>query len=96
MVFTLIIIRVGLGDTMSELSGGRTRTSEFHGQTIGGTDYNLRPLAINVSVSRSQAHDRQSLDMFDRKAGDGADLADVDRDRDQDLESGASRAASAS
>ena len=91
-MFTLIIIRVGLGDTMSELSGGRTRTSEFHGQTIGGTDYNLRPLAINVSVSRSQAHDRQSLDMFDRKAGDGADLAE----RDQDVESGASRAASAS
>ena len=92
-MFTLIIIRVGLGDTMSELSGGRTRTSEFHGQTIGGTDYNLRPLAINVSVSRSLAHDRQSLDMFDRKA-DGADLADAERD--QDLESGASRAASAS
>ena len=88
-MFTLIIIRVGLGDTMSELSGGRTRTSEFHGQTIGGTDYNLRPLAINVSVSRSQAHDRQSLDMFDRKT-DGADIADAD------LESGASRAASAS
>ncbi|KAM5545668.1 hypothetical protein V8D89_000706 [Ganoderma adspersum] len=91
VVFTLIIIRVGLGDTMSELSGARTRTSEFHGQTIGGTDYNLRPLAINVSVTRSQAHDRQSLETFDRKA-DGADLAEPDHD----LESGASRAASAS
>ncbi|PIL34710.1 hypothetical protein GSI_03491 [Ganoderma sinense ZZ0214-1] len=94
VVFTLIIIRVGLGETVSELSGGRTRTSEFHGQTIGGTDYNLRPLAINVSVSRSQAHDhdRRSLDMFDRKADAGADIADADAD----LESGGSRAPSAS
>lgn len=86
VVFTLIIIRVGLGDTMSEVSGGRTRTSEFHGQTIGGTDFNLRPVAINVSVSRSQAHDRHSLE-----------LDDVDRKDDRtlnDIESGASGTAS--
>ncbi|KAI1793605.1 hypothetical protein LXA43DRAFT_196949 [Ganoderma leucocontextum] len=70
VVFTLIIIRVGLGDTMSEVSGGRTRTSEFHGQTIGGTDYNLRPVAINVSVSRSQAHDRHSVEMYDDRKDD--------------------------
>ncbi len=85
-MFTLIIIRIGLGDIMSQISGNRT--SEFQGQTIGGTDFNLRPLAINVSVSRSQAHDRQSLEMFDRK--EDGDL------NDNDIESGASRAASAS
>ena len=34
-------------------------------QTIGGTDIGLRPMAINVQVSRE--HDRSSLDMFDRK-----------------------------
>ena len=100
MVFTLIIIRVSLSDTMSEVSGGggcggggggRTRTSEFHGQTIGGTDYNynlnLRPVAISVSVARSQAHDRTSLDM----------VYDVDRKDDRslgDVESGASGTAS--
>ncbi|KAM5545500.1 hypothetical protein V8D89_000837 [Ganoderma adspersum] len=63
VVFTLIIIRVGLGYTMAEVSG--KQTSDFHGQTIGGTDYNLRPVAINVSVSRT--HDRQSLETYDRK-----------------------------
>ncbi|TBU44153.1 hypothetical protein BD309DRAFT_958987 [Dichomitus squalens] len=77
VVFTLIIIRVGLGYTMNEVSakGG----SEFQGQTIGGTDYNLRPVAINVSVSRT--HDRQSLEVYDSK------------DRTMtDIESGTSRA----
>ena len=58
-MFTLIIIRVSLGETMSEISG--KHTSDFHGQTIGGTDFNLRPVAINVSVT--QAHDRQSLEI---------------------------------
>ncbi len=76
VVFTLIIIRVGLGYTMAEVSG--KQTSDFHGQTIGGTDYNLRPLAINVSVSST--NDRQSLEAYGRKA------AAVD-----DIESGTSR-----
>ncbi|KAI1793718.1 hypothetical protein LXA43DRAFT_1073066 [Ganoderma leucocontextum] len=69
VVFTLIIIRVGLGDTMSEVSG--KQTSDFHGQTIGGTDYNLRPVAINVSVT--QADDRLSLEV-DRKDSTMNDL----------------------
>ena len=62
-MFTLIIIRVGLGYTMNEVSA--KKASDYHGQTIGGTDYNLRPVAINVSVSRT--HDRQSMEMYDRK-----------------------------
>ncbi|KAM5545520.1 hypothetical protein V8D89_000558 [Ganoderma adspersum] len=75
VVFTLIIIRVSLGETMSEVSG--KQTSDFHGQTIGGTDFNLRPVAINVSVT--QAHDRPSLEI---------DHKDNAMD---DLESGTSR-----
>ena len=70
VVFTLIIIRVGLGYTMAEVSG--KQTSDFHGQTIGGTDYNLRPVAINVSVSRT--HDRQSLETYDRKGNPMNDI----------------------
>lgn len=74
-MFTLIIIRVGLGETMSENSG--RQTSEFRGQTIGGTDFNLRPVAINVSVT--QADDRRSLETVHK------DIAI------NDLESGTSR-----
>lgn len=63
VVFTLIIIRVGLGYTMDEISGNKGSASTAAGPvtTIGGTEYGMRPLAINVSVS--QTHDgRTSLD----------------------------------
>ena len=65
VVFTLIIIRVGLNETASEHSKGYTADSrggppplQSHGQ-----QYPLRPLAINVSVSRE--HDRASFEAYD-------------------------------
>ncbi|TFK90719.1 hypothetical protein K466DRAFT_484278 [Polyporus arcularius HHB13444] len=67
VVFTLIIIRVGLGYTMNEISGNKD-TDHFPStavQSIGGTEYGMRPLAINVSVTRT--NDRQSLEMYDQK-----------------------------
>ncbi|KAI0742276.1 hypothetical protein C8Q80DRAFT_1107918 [Daedaleopsis nitida] len=71
VVFTLIIIRVGLGYTLNETSGGQVsdRHHGGHGATaqhnISSNNYQLRPVAINVSVSRE--NDRNSLDMYDRK-----------------------------
>ena len=67
IVFTLIIIRVGLGYTMDEVSANKV-SDNYHGgggpvQSIGGTEYGLRPVAINVSVSRT--HDRQSLETYE-------------------------------
>ena len=85
VVFTLIIIRVGLGYTLDSTTGpARGGPSDHRGFTgIGGgvgitsgtgqlsaNEYQLRPVAINVSVQRE--HDRSSLDLYDRK--DGADL----------------------
>ena len=68
-MFTLIIIRVGLGYTMDEVSGHKGSnaypSSSGPVTTIGGTEYGMRPLAINVSVSRT--NDRASLDIMDRK-----------------------------
>ncbi|KAI0669111.1 hypothetical protein C8Q78DRAFT_1071091 [Trametes maxima] len=70
VVFTLIIIRVGLGYTMNDSvsGGGRSdgpRAGPGQLQTIGGHAYPLQPVAINVSVSRT--HDRASFDNFDHK-----------------------------
>ena len=74
VVFTLIIIRVGLGYTLDNSAGGAGRVSSDHpglaarsgtGGGFAAPTYPLRPLAINVSVSREQ--DRASPDMFDRK-----------------------------
>ncbi|KAI0820502.1 hypothetical protein BC628DRAFT_1422839 [Trametes gibbosa] len=71
VVFTLIIIRVGLGYTMNEsVSGGgagANLTDRSQLQTIGGHAYPLQPVAINVSVSRT--NDRASFDAYDRKDG---------------------------
>ena len=81
-MFTLIIIRVGLGYTMNEVSGNKG-TDNFPStavQSIGGTEYGMRPLAINVSVQRT--HDRASLEVYDQK----------DRGLSE-VESGTSRAA---
>ena len=81
-MFTLIIIRVGLGYTVNEISAKQSTGYASHGpavQTIGGTEISLRPMAINVQVSRE--HDRASLDMYDQKG-----------DRSMtDIESGTSR-----
>ncbi|KAI0738215.1 hypothetical protein C8Q80DRAFT_1275742 [Daedaleopsis nitida] len=84
VVFTLIIIRVGLGYTLNDSSAGPkvsdgTYTGPSAIQTIGGTELSLRPMAINVSVSRT--NDRQSLETYDRK-----DVRDM-----TDIESGTSR-----
>ena len=69
MVFTLIIIRVGLNETASEHSKGHLPDSRLPAAATSlpsnGTAYPLRPLAINVSVSRT--HDRASLEAYDRK-----------------------------
>ncbi|KAI0632632.1 hypothetical protein C8Q77DRAFT_1118742 [Trametes polyzona] len=74
VVFTLIIIRVGLGYTVNDSAGGggagrnlSDRTGPGNLQTIGGHAYPLQPVAINVSVSRT--HDRASFDGYDSKAG---------------------------
>ncbi|KAI8992748.1 hypothetical protein BD414DRAFT_482075 [Trametes punicea] len=66
VVFTLIIIRVGLGYTMNDsVSGGGNISDRAAVQTIGGHAYPLQPVAINVSVSRT--HDRASFEAYDRK-----------------------------
>ena len=71
-MFTLIIIRVGLGYTLNSSSGAQVSDrTHWHGggcagvTSLPGQDYPLRPVAINVSASRT--HDRQSLEMYDRK-----------------------------
>lgn len=79
VVFTLIIIRVGLGYTLNDSSAGPkvsdgTYTGPSAIQTIGGTELALRPMAINVSVSRTD--DRQSLETYDRK--DARAMTDVE------------------
>ena len=69
-MFTLIIIRVGLGYTVDN-STGPGRVSDHRGAGMGRTgqlsttDYPLRPVAINVSVQRE--HDRSSLELYDTK-----------------------------
>ncbi|KAI0351179.1 hypothetical protein OH77DRAFT_1411426 [Trametes cingulata] len=80
VVFTLIIIRVGLGYTMNDsVSGGGGAISDRAGgpsqlQTIGGHAYPLQPVAINVSVSRT--HDRASFEAYDHK--DGHVVSDIE------------------
>lgn len=67
-MFTLIIIRVGLGYTVREISGNSTNGFTSHGpavQTIGGSNIGLRPMAINVQVS--QENDGSSIEMYDHK-----------------------------
>ena len=81
-MFTLIIIRVGLNETTSEHSKGHAMDSRM---TAGGPalpasgqGYPMRPLAINVSVSRT--HDRASFEGYDRKEATVV--------KDSDIESG--------
>ncbi|KAI0753728.1 hypothetical protein C8Q74DRAFT_1306594 [Fomes fomentarius] len=87
IVFTLIIIRVGLNETTSESSRGAPVGADSH---ISGApvhhpaqfqQYPMRPLAINVSVSKTR--DRSSLEGFD----DGTEGV-IRVKRDPDLESG--------
>ncbi|PIL26518.1 hypothetical protein GSI_12276 [Ganoderma sinense ZZ0214-1] len=63
VVFTLIIIRVGLNETASEHSKGHMVSDSRGAPPPHGQQYPLRPLAINVSVSRE--HDRASFEGFD-------------------------------
>ncbi len=69
LVFTLIIIRVGLGYTLNETSGAQISDHRpgpaTHAQS---NDYQLRPVAINVSVSRTD--DRRSLEVYNHKERD--------------------------
>ena len=73
ITFTLIIIRVGLGETSSENSNLKAHrlpvdaagapplaSLQSHGQP-----YPLRTLAVNVSVSRT--YDRASFDVYEQK-----------------------------
>ncbi|RDX40975.1 hypothetical protein OH76DRAFT_1365346 [Lentinus brumalis] len=64
LVFTLIIIRVGLGYTLNDSSGMQGVSDRVRNQEISH-DYPLRPVAINVSVSHT--NDRQSLEIYDHK-----------------------------
>ncbi|KAI0742409.1 hypothetical protein C8Q80DRAFT_1221032 [Daedaleopsis nitida] len=89
IVFTLIIIRVGLNETTSEASRGgphgEPRINAAHPvhphreHPMPFQQYPMRPLAINVSVSKT--HDRASFDAYD-----GQDVIHVQKD--VDLESG--------
>ncbi|KAI0742395.1 hypothetical protein C8Q80DRAFT_904930 [Daedaleopsis nitida] len=89
IVFTLIIIRVGLNETTSEASRGthpgETRISAappvhvHRDHPAPFQQYPMRPLAISVSVSKT--HDRASFDGYD-----GKDVIHVQKDAD--LESG--------
>ncbi len=63
-MFTLIIIRVGLGYTLNDSSGMQGVSDRVRNQEISH-DYPLRPVAINVSVSHT--NDRQSLEIYDHK-----------------------------
>ncbi|RPD58602.1 hypothetical protein L226DRAFT_489856 [Lentinus tigrinus ALCF2SS1-7] len=76
LVFTLIIIRVGLGYSLNESSGAQV-ISDRHvrNQELSHGDYQLRPMAINVSVSRTD--DRQSLELYDRKEPGDIESADT-------------------
>ncbi|KAI0753775.1 hypothetical protein C8Q74DRAFT_336231 [Fomes fomentarius] len=69
LVFTLIIIRVGLGYTLNETSGAQISDHRpgpaTHAQS---NDYQLRPVAINVSVSSTD--DRRSLEVYNHKERD--------------------------
>ena len=86
-MFTLIIIRVGISETAGDSSSkghaishdSRITAAPAHGPH-NSQHYPMRPLAINVSVSRT--HDRSSLDGYERK-----DVVHVKQDLG-DLESG--------
>ncbi|KAI1795337.1 hypothetical protein LXA43DRAFT_881965 [Ganoderma leucocontextum] len=74
VVFTLIIIRVGLNETTSEHSKGHMVDSRGAAPPLQThvQQFPMRPLAISVSVSRE--HDRASFEAFDSsdRKGPGA------------------------
>ncbi|KAI8992744.1 hypothetical protein BD414DRAFT_482056 [Trametes punicea] len=76
IVFTLIIIRVGLGYTVNgSTSGGGTlsdRAGPGHLPPVSGNAYPLQPVAINVSVNRT--YDRASLEGYDSKPASSTDM----------------------
>ena len=73
VVFTLIIIRVGLGYTVSGSgptpSDGRYQGPQGTSNALPRAEYPLHPVSINVSVSRT--HDRASLEVYGTKEGAG-------------------------
>ena len=81
ITFTLIIIRVGLGDTANEHSN--LRTHRMQADAAGappltslqshGQPYQLRPLAVNVSVS--QTSDWAGFDVYAQKELETSDTA---------------------
>ena len=84
ITFTLIIIRVGLGETSSENSNLKAHrlpvdaagapplaSLQSHGQP-----YPLRTLAVNVSVSRT--YDRASFDVYEQKDASGSGVHGMD------------------
>lgn len=72
VVFTLIIIRVGLGYTGH--STGDKGLPEARVPAQSQNDYQLRPVAINVQVSRH--HDRNSFDQYETGVKTKNDLDD--------------------
>ncbi|KAI9061938.1 hypothetical protein FKP32DRAFT_1575162 [Trametes sanguinea] len=76
IVFTLIIIRVGLGYTVNgSVSGGGTVSDRAHSGPLpsaGGNAYPLQPVAISVSVNRT--YDRASFEGFDSKPSSTTDV----------------------
>ncbi|CDO76073.1 hypothetical protein BN946_scf184814.g6 [Trametes cinnabarina] len=74
IVFTLIIIHVGLGYTVNgSVSGGGTVSDRAaHGPlpSVGANAYPLQPVTISVSVNRT--YDRASFEGYDSKPGSSA------------------------
>ncbi|OBZ74463.1 hypothetical protein A0H81_05112 [Grifola frondosa] len=65
VVFTLIIIRVGLGYSLADSKAPAIVDS--HQLQSAQHEYPLRPMAINVTVSRHPKSDRTSFEQYDQK-----------------------------
>ena len=83
ITFTLIIIRVGLGETASEHSNLNEAARRMQVDAAGappltslqshGQPYQLRPLAVNISVS--QTSDWAGFDVYAQKELETSDTA---------------------
>ncbi|KAI0640930.1 hypothetical protein C8Q79DRAFT_423466 [Trametes meyenii] len=80
VVFSLIIIRVGLSSTTNESTEPHRHPAPSDTRLSGAVpgQFPMRPLAINVSVSKT--HDRTSFEAYDQK--------EVSVIKDSDIESG--------
>lgn len=74
-MFTLIILRVS-----SDRTQAGTSTDKGHTERVtipaGQHEYPLRPVAINVAVSRH--HDRASFEQYDNKLGGDIKTSDAE------------------